>query len=92
MKMPIDEFLRLPEWQREEIRQLVRAHGFDTNETFDVEYSVVDAPMLTVWVYEKNDEGRFYLSRGKPGDPDAEIAHHTVDVLLRHPLPEWWRE
>jgi hypothetical protein len=103
MKITIGEYFRdLTEEQREDLRELVAAHGFDYSETFDIEYSVIDAPTLTVAVYDRNEDGRRYLGRepctvtsgSQCGLPDGTLfaAHQHVDVLLRHPLPDWWRD
>jgi hypothetical protein len=91
-RIPVAQFFRcLTEQQRDDIRQLARDHGQNPNECYDIQYAVIDAPLLTIWIYDRNDQGHRYLSQREPWPDGVVIAHHTVDVLLRAPLPNWWQ-
>jgi hypothetical protein len=81
-----DAWHTLAEWQRDETRDLLHAHGIDPGTVRAVEVAVVDMPLLTVTMYDTDENGRRYY------DPDRdEAATRQVDVALRAPLPAWWR-
>ena len=79
-------FWSLHDRQRDELRELVTAHGFDPLEVRSVSYDVIDAPLLRIRVYLTDDQGRRCLDI--TGD-DAATQYH--EVALRAPLPTWWR-
>ena len=79
-------YWQLPSAQRDEMCDLVSAHGFDPNDVAAVGYDVIDAPLLRISEYLTNDDGCRYLD--ETGDKAATQDH---EVLLRAPLPAWWR-
>jgi hypothetical protein len=72
-------------YRRQEVCDLLRRNGVDPRDVAAIRYQVVDAPMLTVRLLERDDEGRRFCG------PDGRVATREADVLFRGPLPDWWQ-
>jgi hypothetical protein len=73
-------------YRRREVCDLLRAHGLDPHNVKAIRYQVIDCPVLTVTLIRWDETGRIMWDRDQ-GVP----IFREADVLLRHPLPEWWR-
>jgi hypothetical protein len=82
----------LSEQQRQDIYALLAAHGYPVLEPKNrpyvaaVTYDVIDCPILHLELFAQDDNGGLLFDR----DAD-ECVMVTRDVLLRTPLPDWWR-
>lgn len=61
----------------------LEAHGIDRNSTYRTEHLVIDAPLVRVFQYERNMQGRLYTE-----ESTGEVAvRPPFDVLIRTPAP-----
>jgi len=74
----------LSEQQRQQLCDLVAAHGQDPALTASIGYDLVDLPLLRLRLYSHDERGSIVARGGAP-------VLHTVEVALRTPLPYWWR-
>lgn len=82
----LDSIRLLPMPYQVEFLCWLRGHGIEPEDTFRVEYTVIDCPMIRVWRYLADEDGKRYVEPGT----DV-IAHRVTDHAVRLPLPEWWR-
>ncbi len=71
--------------RREQMCDLLRAHGIDPHDTLAVEFDVIDLPLLRVDRIVRDDSDRIVVIHGN------EIARTQFEVPLRTPLPAWWQ-
>ena len=76
----------IPPAQFDELQELCTRHDQDPAEVGAIEYAVIDLPVLTFTIYERNEAGSRFVIPGT-----NEPAHHEADVALRGALPLWWR-
>lgn len=80
------------EQQREDVRAMIRVSSVDPNATLQVEFDVIDAPLLRFHVVQLDDDGRLQVSHDHDDGTlcaDCEIVYDTVERPARL-LPSWW--
>lgn len=78
-------FNRVPQAQRDELLDLLRAHEVDPAEVRAVAYSLDYGAHLHITRYLVDERGNRYLN-----DDHVTVATECFDVLLRAELPSWW--
>lgn len=61
----------------------LKAHGIDPNETVRTEHHVIDAPLVRIFQYARDEAGRRYI------DPATDwwVMREPFDVLITTPAP-----
>lgn len=61
----------------------LEGHGVDKNATYRTEHHLIDAPLVRVFQFDRNGEGRLYTD-----EATGEVAKRPpFDVLIRTPAP-----
>ena len=68
----------------ETLHAWVEAHGIVKEQTYRIEYHLIDAPFIRVFQYDVDGQGRCYVD---PADRDR-LARRQFDVLVTSPPPQ----
>lgn len=71
-----------------ELRLLVRAHGCDPNMVAWVAYDLLDAPLLRLGLYCRDEKGNI---AAETVEGKVQPVVNEVEVALRGELPGWWQ-
>lgn len=83
-KITLAVYVCLPAHQKAELLAFQLAHGITDRDTVDVEYDVIDIPLIRAYqVIRDKDDLRII-----EGD---EYVMAIREVALRAPLPDWWQ-
>ncbi len=77
------------------VSEWLAAHGVDANDTYRVEAHVVDCPLIRVFQFAKNADGKRFMDQASiemdEADPDGRHLRAAVlpplDVAMRIPPP-----